>query len=324
MPANDITKANLGSYKGAKASVLTLLLIVFGASLFFSAYYTIESGTVGVLSTFGEYAEDESEPGLHFKVPLFQKVHVFDVKLQTVNYHGRKDAPDEPGVINKPQIEVLDDKNLRIGMDVTIQFTPDKSRANEILAKFGKNYFEKRLNAIIRTIIRDIAGNYQAESIATERAELGKTFRAELIKAFETLPFMVNEVAIRNIVLPKIVTDKIEQVQQAKQEEQRLAMVKKQADQDQLIKQTQAQTRLIEITTKAKADAEKRKIEADAKAYAVLKEAEAIAKANTMIAKSLTPELVQYKGLEIWNGVMPTTLLGNEGISTLISVPGKQ
>ena len=310
--------------KAKLTGLLTVGALFVGAFLFMSAYYTIETGTVGVLSTFGKYDPEEKSPGLHLKVPIFQSIKVFDVKMQTVNYNGPRDEPDFVGVINKPSIEVLDDKNLRIGLDLTVQYTPDPSRADEILATYGFNYFEKKLNAIIRTIVRDAASKYAAENIATERQSLGRSIKLELAKSFEALPFSLNEVALRNIVLPRIVTEKIEQVQQAKQEEQRLAMVKKQIEQEQLIKETQAQTKLIEVTTAAKAEAEKRKIEADAQAYKIKIEAEAVAKANEMIAKSLTPNLVTYKGLEVWNGVMPQTLMGSEGgVSALISVPQK-
>ena len=53
----------------------------------------------------------------------------------------------------------------------------------------------------------------------------------------------------------------IYQVQIAKQEEQKLAMVENQAKKKQKIQTIQANTRLIEITTKAKA--ERKKIEAE-------------------------------------------------------------
>jgi regulator of protease activity HflC (stomatin/prohibitin superfamily) len=294
-------------------------IVVIGLITIFlvgSSFYTIESGTVGVISTFGEYSEEEAQPGLHWKIPVVQSVKVFDIKLQTVNYIGHRDDPDLPGVINKPQITVLDDKNLKIGTDLTIQYAPMASRANEILAIFGPNYFDKKLNAIIRNVVRDVAGQYHAETIASQRVELGNAIRAQLLDEFEGLPFTLREVALRNLELPRIVTEKIEQVQQAKQEEQRLAMVEKQAQQEQKIKTTQANTRLIEVTTQAKADAEKRKIEADARAYALLKEAEAIAEANRMIAKSVTPVLVEYNTVEKWNGTMPQTVMtGNNKVT---------
>ncbi len=97
--------------------------------LAFMAVYTIESGNVGVLSTFGKYDPEEKEPGLHLKLPFVQTVKVFDVRLQTVNYKSAKDLPDQGGVINKPAIEVLDNKNLPIGVELTVQFTPDKKEA---------------------------------------------------------------------------------------------------------------------------------------------------------------------------------------------------
>jgi regulator of protease activity HflC (stomatin/prohibitin superfamily) len=292
-----------------KFGIISVVVVaLLGFYLVTASFFTIESGTVGVLSTFGEYSEEEAQPGLHWKIPVVQKVRVFDTKMQTVNYFGRQDAPDEDGVINKPQITVLDDKNLQIGTDLTVQYTPIPDRASEILAVYGQNYFDKKLNAIIRNIVRDIAGKYQAETIASERERLGEEIAMRLNLAFTELPFKLNEVALRNLVLPRIVTEKIEQVQQAKQEEQRLAMVERQAQQEQLIKTTQANTRLIEVTTQAKAEAEKRKIQADAKAYAILKEAEAIAEANKKVAKSITNVLVQYNTVEKWNGVMPQTV----------------
>ncbi|MCP4992538.1 MAG: hypothetical protein GY934_01950 [Gammaproteobacteria bacterium] len=306
--------------KATMAGIIIAALI--GISITLMAVYTIESGTVGVIATFGEYNEEEAQPGLHFKIPFVQTIQVFDVKMQTANYVGRTDAPDLPGIINKPYITVLDDKNLQIGTDLTIQFTPDPHRADEILKTFGRFYFDKKLNAIIRNVVRDIAGQYQAETIASRRTELGNEIKVRLQKEFEDLPFTLQEVALRNLALPKIVIEKIEQVQQAKQEEQRLAMVEKQAQQDQKIKRTQAETKLIQVTTQAKAHAEKLKIEADAKAYAILKEAEGRAKANELIARSLSPILVQFKQIDKWDGVMPRALLGEGNTSLLMGVEG--
>jgi len=58
--------------------VVASFIVIF--VIFFSAHYTIETGTVGVLSTFGKYDPQEKQPGLHLKIPLFQQIKVFDVK----------------------------------------------------------------------------------------------------------------------------------------------------------------------------------------------------------------------------------------------------
>ncbi|HHJ39684.1 MAG: hypothetical protein AXA67_00795 [Methylothermaceae bacteria B42] len=294
---------------------------IFFLGLLFMTVYTIESGTVGVLSTFGKYDADEREPGIHFKIPMVQKVRVFDVKLHTVTYHQGKPLPAREGVINKPIIQVLDNKNLPIGIELTVQYTPIPSEASEILARFGDNYFEKLINPIVRDVVRDVVGKYQAEKIASDRSAIGHEIRVMLAEKFKQLPFQLNDVALREIKLPQIVLKKIEEVQLAKQEEQRLAMVEKQAEKNQKIKTIEANTRLIEVTTQAKAEAEKKRIEADAKAYQITKEAQAKAKANHLIASSITDKLIRYRSVEKWNGTYPATLMQGEGKSLMLQLP---
>lgn len=250
--------------KQVKMAVVIVLLLIVVSGLF-SATYTIETGTVGILSTFGKYKEEPILPGLHIKIPLVQAVRILDVKLQSANYIGRRDIPDKRGVINKPSILVLDNKNLPIGIDLTVMYTPVASEGSAILGKYGVNYFDKVINPNIRDVVRDVIGKYPAEKIASDRSVISGELKIRIDKKFEHLPFVLNEVSLRNIQLPKIVLKKVEEVQIAKQEEQKLAMVENQAKKQQKIQTIQANTRLIEITTKAKAEAEKQKISADAR-----------------------------------------------------------
>lgn len=277
---------------------------------------------MGVLVTFGKFSEEVKRAGLHFKVPFVQDVKTFDIKLQTANYLGTEYARDSDGVIKNPQIQVLDSKNLPIGIDLSVQYTPAAERANFILEKYGKNDFEKLINPFIRNIVRVVVGKYQAEEIAVKRAEIGGEIQAQLGKAFEDIPFALNKVVLRHINLPKIVLQKIKEVQLAKQEEQRLAMVEQQAKKNQQIKTIEANTKLIEVTTQAKAQAERKRIEADAKAYQIMAEAKAHAQANKLIAESLTRELIDYRGIEKWDGRYPQMLMGgNEQGGLILSLP---
>lgn len=303
-------------------SMRTWLVIAFAVIVLLSmSVFTLESGTVGVLSTFGRYDPQEKQPGLHLKVPFIQSVHVFDVRLHTVNYKSTKDELDQSGVVNKPAIEVLDNKNLPIGVELTVQYTPHQDQAAEILTRYGANYFEKLINPIVRDVVRDVIGKYQAEKIAADRTAIANEIRAALGDKFRELPFQFHDVAMRNIVLPQIVLKKIEEVQLAKQEEQRLEMVEKQAEKNQKIKTIDANTKLIEVTTQAKAEAERQRIEADAKAYRIMKEAEAVAKANQLVADSLTDRLIQYKSIEKWSGSYPSTLMQGEGKALILQLP---
>jgi len=292
-------------------------LIVLGAVLF-NSFYTIESGTVGVLVTFGKYDDEVVGPGLHFKQPLIQSVRNFDVKMNTINYLGREDRRVSEGIINKPLIDVLDSKNLPIGLELSVQFTPIAEQANHILDQYGENYFEKLINPFVRNVVRNVVGKYQAEEIAMKRPEIEGELQAQLSKEFESTPFKLNTIGLRNIILPEIILNKIKEVQLAKQEEQRLAMVEEQAKKNQQIKTIEANTKLIEVTTQARAEGERKRIQADAVAYQIAAEAKANAEANKLIAVSITRELIDYRSIERWNGAYPQTLIGGNSTGGMI------
>jgi prohibitin 1 len=76
----------------------------------------------------------------------------------------------------------------------------------------------------------------------------------------------------------------------------------------------------------AQANQEKAKIEnqtdimnAQAKAQQALIKAQGEAKANQVLSTSLTPNLIEYNKIQKWNGVQPSTVLGNS-TSALITV----
>ncbi|SCA64201.1 Uncharacterized protein SCG7086_CO_00040 [Chlamydiales bacterium SCGC AG-110-P3] len=298
--------------------ILVAFLLIIGVVS--QGVYTVKSGTAGVLSTFGEYSDSVQLPGIHFKIPLIQEIHVMDIKMQTANYQDRSDMVDRDGVLRRPRILVLDSKNLSIGMDITVQFTPKADKGKEILSTYGTNYFEKLINPIIRDVIRDVVSQYQAEEIAFKRSQISTELNIMLAKKFETLPFTLDDMQLRDIDLPQIVRKKIEEVQLAKQEEQRLAMIEKQAAKNQSIKTIEANTKLIEVTTQAKGDAEKKRIEAEAKAYQIEKEAAAMAEANHIIAKSLSADLIRYESVRRWNGEYPKMLLSGQN-ELLLQLP---
>ncbi len=307
-------------------TIIFMVAIFFGLyfilSAVFKGMYTIQSGTVGVLVSFGKFSDEVQSAGLHFKIPFIQEVRVVDIKLQTANYIGHEDAQDSDGVSNNPQIEILDNKSLPIGIDITVQYTALPELTNRLLEQYGENYFLKYINPIIRNIVRNVIGKYQAEEIAQQRAEIGKEIEIQLTKEFEGKPFRLENAGLRNINLPPIVLDKIKEVQLAKQEEQRLGMIEQQAKKSQEIKTIEANTKSIEVTTQAKADAEKQRIAADASAYQITAEAKARAEANKLMSQSITRELIDYLSVQQWDGRYPQMLMGsNPQGGLLLSLP---
>ena len=300
--------------------ILFAILLVIVYSVGSAGMYTIKSGHVGVLSTFGRFSDDIKQPGLHFKVPGIQEIHLIDVKMQTAHYQNMQDRPDDNGVILKPHIVVLDAKNLNIAVELTVQFSPQPEDADNILRTYGVNYFEKLINPIIRDIVRDVAGQYGAEEVALKRSTIGNELNIRLAEKFDLLPFRLHDVQLRHIGLPDIVKKKIEEVQIAKQEEQRLEMIEKQAKKSQEIKTIEANTKLIEVTTEAKAAAERKRIEADAKAFQITREAQAVAEANQVISESLNERILKLESINKWDGQYPKLLAG-DGKGMIFQLP---
>lgn len=75
-------------------------------------------------------------------------------------------------------------------------------------------------------------------------------------------------------------------------------------------KAQERENQLREAEAQAKIDVTK----AEGQAKARLAAAEADAKANELISKSLTPQLVQMKWIETWNGALPQVQTGNGGV----------
>ena len=282
--------------------VIWAVVTLFILSGIFGSFYTVKDGMVGVVSTFGKYNDNEAQPGWHWKMPFVQTVDFKDVRMKTVNYIGQQETgDDEAGLSGRPRISILDVKNLPIGIDLTIQYTPDKESMSDILRTYGHNYFEKKLNPIVRAVTRDVASKYEAENIAKERENIGRQITVELSKEFEKLPFELNQVALRNIVLPEIVARKIKEVQEAKQEEQRLEMAEKQAVVNKRIEIINAQRQAEVKIEQARGIAESIKVRSIEQANA-----------NKRVAASLTPLLVKQNQIEQWNGTVPHLMPGGQ------------
>jgi regulator of protease activity HflC (stomatin/prohibitin superfamily) len=272
-------------------------------SVALGSFYTIDSGNVGVIQTFGKYSETVSLPGLHWKRPFIDVVHEKDVKLQTANYAGDTDEEDTDGIIYKPHLDVLDSKNVAYDIELTVMYTPVAERMPYILTTYGSNYFDKKLNPIIRDVVRDVGGKYSVETIADHRDAINTEIRTRLVAEFKDLPFVFEDAALRKIQLPGNIMAKITAVQEAKQEEERLKIINRQAEQNKQITITNAEAEKAKLVIAAEADAQ-----------AVLLRAEAQAQANTKLANSLTPLLVQQNQVEKWNGTVPQLVGSGSGL----------
>lgn len=305
-------KKKLMSPKNIVTIAIASIIALFALIVVGSSFYTVESGTVGVVKTFGKYSPDVATAGFHVKTPFINSVEIEDVKQQTVNYSGTAEKGDRgnDGILTVADLDVLDALNVHYDIELTLMYTPIAEKMPQILSDYGVNYFEKKINPIVRDVVRDVGGKYNVETIADHREEINTKIRARLVEEFKPLPFIFNDVKLRQIKLPSSIMEKILAVQNAKQEAQKLEIDNQKAVLQKQIAITVAEGKAAEVTINAKAEAD-----------AILMTADAQSKANDKLNNSLTPLLVESQKIAKWDGALPTVSSGSGG-SLLVDVRG--
>ena len=286
MPKMDF---NMGGKSGFVYFIIAIVLLLVLAKPF----TIIEEGERGILSTNGKYQDQALLPGLHFIIPVIQKVYIVDTKVRIINYASRIEASSgsKSGIMTKPVITVLDKRGLPVGIELTVQYRLNPQFAAQTISNWGFSWEDKIINPVVRDIVRNVVGKYDAESLPQIRnkiaTEIDQGIRDDVM-SLKNSPADLQSIQLREIILPPKVKEQIERVQVAKQEVQR-------AEQE----VARAKQEALKRAAEAEGIAQKKRIEAKGKADAITIEAEAKAKANMLISKSLTDKLLKLEQMKI-------------------------
>ena len=290
----------LGNMGGKGASwIFILIAIVFGIFIL-KPFTIINSGEVGIKVTTGKFQEEPLNPGLHFYIPIFEKIIPVNTRVRMITYSNENKqvlndgySRYEGGLRRNPAIRVMDSRGLDVDIDLAVQYHLRPESAPKTIATWGTAWEDKIINTKVREIVRDVIGKYAAENLPQKRTEIAKEIQDRVRKKVEAIPgqpVVLDSVELRNIELPKKIKSKIEELQAEKQNvmiaEQQKDRAKREAE------------RKAEI---ARGEAEKRRIEAQGQADQIRIEAEAQSKANKIIAESLTDKLLQMEQIHTQN-----------------------
>ncbi len=284
------------NFGGGKAGVLYAIIALVVLLFIAKPFVIIQEGERGILSTNGKYSDQALLPGLHFIIPLIQKVYIVDTRVRIINYASRLEAGnaiEREGIISKPPITVLDKTGLPVNIELTVQYRLNAEYAAQTISNWGFSWEEKIINPVVRDVVRNVIGKYDAEKLPQLRNTIATEIEQDIvknIKALKNQPVLLQSVQLRDIGLPQKVKEQIERVQLAKQEVQKAEQEVKRAQQEALRK-----------AAEAKGVADKARIEAQGKADAMMIEARAKARANELISKSLTKQLLQLEQIKVQN-----------------------
>jgi membrane protease subunit HflC len=66
-------------------SIAVIILMFIGLILLSSAAFTIDEKEQAIITQFGKYIRTIKEPGLHFKIPILQTLHLFERRVLTTD-----------------------------------------------------------------------------------------------------------------------------------------------------------------------------------------------------------------------------------------------
>jgi regulator of protease activity HflC (stomatin/prohibitin superfamily) len=222
-------------------------------------------------------------PGLHLRNPMTTGIEEYPVFMQTlVLTRGTEDGTRRNDEINVNSVE-----GQPVSLDVSMSFELDPSRVPALYQTFRTDIGTIQHNYVkqsIRQALQEVVGNEEiAAIIGPKKSEA--TNRAQLLLEKRLSPYgiMVKQFTINELRAPQSVIEAINQ----KNVMQQQALT--------------AQNELQKNQFQAQGDS----IKAAGRAKAITAEAEAQARANEMLARSITPTLVQYEMTKRWNGQMP-------------------
>jgi len=272
-----------------------IAIIVLFLAIFAKPFVIINQGEVGILSTTGKFDPKPLGAGIHFYIPIIQKVYIVDTRVHIINYKKSAELGsmgDVTGSIKLyPAINVLDSRGLPITIELTVGYRLNPESAAETIANYGFNWEDKIINPLVRDVVRNVIGRFPAEELPIKRNQIANMINSDMQKQLDKLkfrPVILESVQLRDIILPQKIKEQIEAVQIAKQQAERVKYEVLRAKQEAEKK-----------AALAKGIADAKKIQAQGEADAVMIKAKAEADANIMISNSLTPQLLKLKEIEV-------------------------
>ena len=164
-----------------------LLALVFGVFVFlvilFFSYFIVKQWERVALIRLGRIARIEDKPGLHFRIPLVDKLYVVDMRMQTIQLKG--------------QTTITKD-NISVSID-TVVFTKVEDPEKIILQIED---YKDAVAKYAQTSIRDIMGKYTLDDLLMKREEVANAFKDKVDELSKVWGVDITKAEIQDISLP--------------------------------------------------------------------------------------------------------------------------
>ncbi len=232
------------------------------------AFVIVPAGHRGTVLWWGSVENRIMGEGLNFKVPIAERVVKMDVRVLP---HPFK------------EIEAVSKEYQAVKMTGMMNLHLDPTHVNDIYQKVGLDFASKVVDPAFNDFVKEVTPSFTIGEILPQREEIRKRAQKKLGENLARYHVIVDDIYFSNISFSKEYEHAIEAKQVAQQQVE-----------------TQRQ-----VLAQREIEAQQKVATARGESQSILAVAEGQAKANDILARSITQILVQYKGIEKWNGILP-------------------
>lgn len=223
--------------------LLVLLLVYLSVSV-------VPAGQVGVQDFFGTVSDRILPAGINLVVP---GTRVIKFSVQTREIKETAAVPTSEGMI--------------VSLDVSLLFRLRPEAAARVYKTIGRSFEAVVIDPQLRSAIRDVTAEYEAKFLYSASRELvAQNMFKHMQGALAPRGIEAEQVLLRAVQLPPLLTTAIQEKLQAEQQAQRMRFV----------------------LDRERQEAERKRVEA-----------QGIADFQTIVAKGISPELLKWKAIEV-------------------------
>mmetsp|Transcript_31593 Transcript_31593/g.62591 ORF Transcript_31593/g.62591 Transcript_31593/m.62591 type:complete len:271 (-) Transcript_31593:313-1125(-) len=228
--------------------------------------FNVGPGEVGIVVTFGHIQAFDS--GFNTKWPFFSDVTKLSTKTQ---------------ILEQKHI-VPTNEGLSVNLDTALLFRINHEKAAELYSTVGNRYINTLIGPVTSSSILGLTSKFDAKALYTSsRSTIQEQLKANITSKLGPWGIIVEDVLLKDITLPKLLSASIELKAQAEQDSKRMEF----------------------ILDKERQEAKRKAIEA-----------KGVADFQRIVSEGISPQLLQWKGIEVTeqiadNGNPKVVVIGN-------------
>ena len=259
-----------GGFNLSGKYVIGAVVAIFIALLALNTIAVVPAGHNGIVFNWWEGVKPQPlTPGVHIIIPFAENVTMMETRTQ----------------LKEEQASAVSKDLQIVTTSVALNYRPMVESTPKLFSEIGLTYSDRLIIPAIQESVKAVTANYTAEQLIAQRPQVKQDIKDLLTIRLRRRDIIVDDISITNFkfsdMFDAAIEAKVTAEQQALEAERVLVRIK--------IEKEQA-------ITQAEARAESVKLEADAEAYALQVVQQELAKST---------QLIQYRAVQNWDGVLP-------------------